>query len=56
MGELGLTYTEVVREIPYRNLVIMQKDRLHPVYGGKVMEEVSEEEFFAEHGGMHFDG
>lgn len=56
MGELGLTYTQVTREIPYRNLIIMQKDKLHHVYGGKVMEEVSEEDFFAEHGGMVFDG
>ena len=24
----------------------MQKDKLHTVYGGEVMEEVSEEEFF----------
>jgi len=40
-----LTYKEVFEVIPYRNLIIMQKDKLHPVYGEK-MEEVSEEEYF----------
>ena len=42
---LHLSYDEVVFKIPYRNLVIMQKDKLHTVYGD-VMEEVSEEEYF----------
>lgn len=42
---LHLSYKEVVYEIPYRNLVIMQKDKLHTVTG-EVMKEVSEEEFF----------
>jgi len=54
MGELGLTYDEVVRRIPYRNLVIMQKDKLHPVYGGKVLEEVDDDSYFASRG-MRFD-
>lgn len=45
MESLHLSYDEVVYKIPYRNMVIMQKDKLHTVYGG-VMEEVSEEEFF----------
>lgn len=36
MDALGLTYDEVVRKIPYRNLVIMQRDKLRPVYGAKV--------------------
>lgn len=45
MENLHLSYHEVVYEIPYRNLVIMQKDKLHIVYG-EVMEEVSEEEYF----------
>lgn len=54
MGELGLTYDETVRRIPYRNLVIMQKDKLHPVIGGEVMEEVSEDDFFANKGGVKF--
>lgn len=45
MENLHLSYKEVVFEIPYRNLIIMQKDKLHEVYGD-VMEEVSEEEYF----------
>jgi len=36
MESLHLTYNEVVNEIPYRNLVIMQKDKLHVCYGTKV--------------------
>ena len=36
MENLHLTYDEVVRKIPYRNLLIMQKDKLHIVYGKKV--------------------
>lgn len=45
MESLHLSYDEVVYKIPYRNLVIMQKDKLH-IASGEVMEEVSEEEFF----------
>lgn len=40
MENLHLSYDEVVNVIPYRNLVIMQKDKLHAVYGD-VVEEVS---------------
>lgn len=29
--ELGLSYREVVYEIPYQNLLIMQADKLHAV-------------------------
>lgn len=36
MDSLHLSYKEVVYEIPYRNLVIMQKDKLHTVFGEKV--------------------
>jgi len=36
MEELHLSYREVVYEIPYRNLLIMQKDKLHTVMGAKV--------------------
>ena len=36
MENLHLSYQEVVYEIPYRNLVVMQKDKLHEVYGDKV--------------------
>mgnify|MGYP006868097607 FL=1 len=49
MENLHLSYDEVVYKIPYRNLVIMQKDKLHTVYG-EVMEEMSEEEFFKRKG------
>lgn len=45
MENLHLTYNEVVDKIPYRNLIIMQKDKLHTVYG-EVMKEVSDEEYF----------
>lgn len=45
MDNLHLTYNEVVNEIPYRNLIIMQKDKMH-VATGEVMKEVSEAEFF----------
>ncbi len=33
---LALSYEEVVYKIPYRNLLIMQKDKLHPCTGTKV--------------------
>lgn len=33
---LHLSYEEVVYKIPYRNLLIMQKDRLHACIGVKV--------------------
>lgn len=42
---LHLSYDEVVSEIPYRNLVIMQKDKLHVVYG-EVRREVSDKDMF----------
>ncbi|WP_319505112.1 hypothetical protein [Bacteroides graminisolvens] len=45
MENLHLTYKEVFELIPYRNLIIMQKDKLHTV-SGEVMEEVSEDEYF----------
>lgn len=45
MENLHLTYDEVVDKIPYRNLVIMQKDKLH-VASGEVMREVSDAEMF----------
>lgn len=45
MENLHLTYTEVFEVIPYRNLVIMQKDKLHAT-SGEVMKEVSDAEMF----------
>ncbi|MGJ0826951.1 MULTISPECIES: hypothetical protein [Bacteroides] len=53
MDSLHLSYDEVVYKIPYRNLIIMQKDKLHAVYDGEVLTEVSEEDFFK--GKVKFD-
>ncbi len=36
MENLHLLYREVAYEIPYRNLVLMQRDKLHTVTGTKV--------------------
>lgn len=36
MDSLHLTYDEVVNQIPYRNLVVMQKDKQHEVFGDVV--------------------
>ncbi|MBO5387629.1 MAG: hypothetical protein J6A59_05745 [Lachnospiraceae bacterium] len=33
---LHLSYEEVVYKIPYRNLLIMQKDRLHACIGERI--------------------
>lgn len=49
MDSLHLTYRETVYEIPYRNLVIMSKDKAHVAYG-EVYREASEDEFFKSHG------
>lgn len=45
MENLHLTYREVTEIIPYRNLVIMQKDKLHTI-SGDVLKEVSDSEMF----------
>lgn len=45
MDTLHLTYEEVVNKIPYRNLLIMNKDIHRIAYDG-VMKEVTEKEFF----------
>lgn len=37
MESLHLSYDEVLHEIPYRNLIIMQKDRMHALHGVKVV-------------------
>lgn len=47
---LNLTYHEVLDEIPYRNLIIMQKDKLRPLYNSEKMVEMSDEDFFREQG------
>ncbi len=36
MEALSLTYDEVVYKIPYRNLLVMQRDKLHPLTGVKI--------------------
>ena len=36
MDNLQLTYTEVFEVIPYRNMVMMQRDKLRTVTGEKV--------------------
>lgn len=46
MESLNLSYSEVLYEIPYRNLIIMGKDKQHVIYDGEVMVEVNEDEFF----------
>ncbi len=48
MDTLRLSYEEVLHRIPYRNLVIMQKDKLRVCYGTRMV-EVTEEAMF---GGM----
>ena len=45
MENLHLSYDEVVNVIPYRNMVIMQKDKLHTVFGNVTI-EVTESEIF----------
>lgn len=47
---LHLSYHEVLDEIPYRNLIIMQKDKLRPLYNSEKMTEMSDEEFFRNKG------
>lgn len=36
MDALNLSYDEVVYKLPYRNLLIMQHDKIHVCYGEKV--------------------
>jgi hypothetical protein len=36
VDSLHLSYDEVVNQIPYRNLIIMQKDKQHEVFGDVV--------------------
>lgn len=36
MENLHLSYKEVFEEIPYRNLCLMSKDKIHVCYGTKV--------------------
>ena len=41
MEGLHLTYDEVMDGIPYRNLILMQKDKVHVVYGDKIEEKTA---------------
>ena len=45
MENLHLTYDDVVYRIPYRNLQIMMKDKLHTVFG-EVDREVDVDEYY----------
>nr|DAT85586.1 MAG TPA: hypothetical protein [Caudoviricetes sp.] len=36
MDSLHLTYDEVLNQIPYRNLMVMLRDKQHEVYGDVV--------------------
>lgn len=47
---LNLTYDEVLDKIPYRNLIIMQKDKIRTLYNSEKMTEVSDDEFFRNKG------
>lgn len=47
---LHLSYHEVLDGIPYRNLIIMQKDKLRTLYNSEKMVEVSDDEFFGQKG------
>ena len=47
---LKLSYAEVLDGIPYRNLIIMQKDKLRTLYNSEKMVEVSDDDFFKEQG------
>ena len=49
MDYLHLTYDEVVKKIPYRNLQVMMWDKQR-VANGKVYKEVPEDEFIKEKG------
>lgn len=44
---LHLSYDEVLKKIPYRNLLLMQKDKVRVVYGD-ISREVAESEIFKE--------
>lgn len=45
MDSLHLSYKEVFEVIPYRNLVLMQKDKLHESFGDIIVKKNSSELF-----------
>jgi hypothetical protein len=44
MENLHLSYEDVFEGIPYRNLLMMQRDKLHAVYGGQKVQRISGKE------------
>lgn len=50
MDTLHLTYTEVWGTIPIRNLILMQKDKLHEATGD-IVKETTGREIFERRGG-----
>lgn len=53
--DTGLSYQQVVYEVPYRHLVMMQKDILHEATGDIII-EVSGRDFMKRRGGEKKDG
>ena len=47
MDGLHLTYPELMDEVPYRNLLLMQRDKAHVVYG-TLVKHVSAKERLAQ--------
>ena len=45
MENLNLSYKEVVNEIPYRNLIMMQRDKLREARGDIIRQTSSQELF-----------
>ena len=44
MDSLHLTYDEVLNKIPYRNLLIMSRDKMRVAYGDVYREMTADEE------------
>lgn len=43
---LHLSYQEVLDGIPYRNLIIMQKDKLRTLHNSEKMVEMTDDDYF----------
>ena len=56
MESLHLSYTEVFEVIPYRNLMIMQKDKLHTAYGDIVRRSSGRDMMARRMGAMNEEG
>ena len=46
---LKLSYDEVLDKIPYRNLILMQKDKLRALHNSEKMVEMNDDDFFKQH-------